>query len=53
MEAGKKRLSGDTERNASSSEVKDLKEENGQLKDLVAELSIQVRVLKKNLLGLE
>ena len=30
-----------------------LKEENGQLKDLVAELSIQVRVLKKNLLGLE
>ena len=53
MEAGKKRLSVDTERNASSSEVKDLKEENGQLKDLVAELSIQVRVLKKNLLGLE
>ena len=53
MEAGKKRLSGDTESNASTSEVKDLKEENGQLKDLVAELSIQVRVLKKNLLGLE
>jgi transposase len=53
MEAGKKRLSGDTERSASTSEVKDLKEENGQLKDLVAELSIQVRVLKKNLVGLE
>lgn len=47
MEAGKKRLSGDTERNASSSEVKDLKEENTELKDLVAELSIQVKVLKK------
>ena len=53
LEAGKKRLSGDTERSASTSEVKDLKEENGQLKDLVAELSIQVRVLKKNLVGLE
>ena len=53
MEAGKKRLSGDTERNASTSEVKNLQEENGQLKDLVAKLSIQVMVLKKNLLGLE
>jgi transposase len=53
LEAGKKRLSGDTERNASSSEVKDHKEENFQLKDLVAELSIQVRVLKKGLRGLE
>ena len=47
LEAGKKRLSGDTERSASTSEVKDLKEENMQLKDLVADLSIQVRLLKK------
>jgi transposase len=53
MEAGKKRLNGDTERNASSTEVKDLKEENADLKDLVAELSIQVKVLKKSLRGLE
>jgi len=53
MEAGKKRLSGDTERNASTSEVKDLQEENTELKDLVAELSIQVKVLKKSLRGLE
>src|SRR5271167_1787553 len=43
MEAGKKRLNGDTERNASTSEVKDLQEENTELKDLVAELSIQVK----------
>lgn len=53
LEAGKKRLSGDTERNASTSEVKDLQEENTELKDLVAELSIQVKVLKKSLRGLE
>ena len=53
MEAGKKRLSGDTERDANTSEVKDLKEENGDLKDLVAELSLQVRILKKSLRGLD
>ena len=53
LEAGRKRLSGDTERNASAPEVKELKEENAELKDLVAELSIQVRVLKKSLRGLE
>jgi transposase len=53
MEAGKKRLSGDTERNASTDDVKDLREENTELKDLVADLSIQVKVLKKSLRGLE
>ena len=53
MEAGKKRLSGDTERDANTSEVKELKEENGDLKDLVAELSLQVRILKKSLRGLD
>ena len=53
LEAGKKRLSGDTERAATNSDVKDLKEENRELKDLVAELSIQVKVLKKSLSGLE
>lgn len=51
LEAGKKRLSGDTERAATSSEVKDLREENRELKDLVADLSIEVKVLKKNLRG--
>jgi hypothetical protein len=45
MEAGRRRLSGDTESNAYTSEVKDLKEEHGQLEDLVAELSIREGVL--------
>jgi transposase len=45
MEAGKKRLSGDIKREATSSEVTDLKQENDQLKQLVAELSLKNRVL--------
>lgn len=49
LEAGKKRLNGDTMREASSSEVHMLKEENSDLKELVAELSLKVRDLKKNL----
>ncbi len=53
LEAGKKRLSGDTERNANTEEVKELREQNVDLKDLVAELSIEVKVLKKSLRGLE
>jgi len=53
MEAGKKCLNGDTERNATTDDVKELREENSELKDLVAELSIQVKVLKKSLRGLE
>lgn len=46
LEAGKKRLQGDTEREATSTEVVDLKKENDQLKQLVAELSLKNRVLK-------
>jgi transposase len=53
LEAGKKRLSGDITREATSSEVSDLKKENSQLKELVAELSLKNRVLKKSLHGLE
>lgn len=53
LEAGKKRLQGDTMREATGSEVVDLKKENDQLKQLVAELSLKNRVLKKNLNGLE
>ena len=53
LEAGKKRLLGDTVREASSSEVDGLKKENEQLKQLVAELSLKNRVLKKSLSGLE
>ncbi len=37
LEAGKKRLLGDTQREASSSEVLDLRKENARLKELVAE----------------
>jgi transposase len=53
LEAGKKRLQGDTVREATSSEVVDLRKENDQLKQLVAELSLKNRVLKKSLSGLE
>jgi transposase len=51
MEAGKKRLSGDTMREANTSEVQELKGENIDLKELVAELSLEVRKLKKNFDG--
>jgi len=53
LEAGKKRLSGDTAREANSSEVTDLRGENDQLKQLVAELSLKYRLAKKSLTGLE
>ena len=51
MEAGKARLSGNTKRQASSSEVDDLRQENEQLKQAVAELLLQNRVLKKSVVG--
>jgi transposase len=53
LEAGKKRLAGDTAREATSSEVGDLRSENDQLKQLVAELSLKNRLLKKSQIGLE
>jgi len=53
LEAGKKRLAGDTVREANSSEVTEFKRENEQLKQLVAELSLKNRVLKKSVTGLE
>ena len=53
LEAGKKRLLGDTQREATSTEVADIKQENDQLKQLVAELSLKNRVLKKSLHGME
>jgi len=53
LEAGKKRLSGDLQREATSTEVTDLKQEHDQLKQLVAELSLKNRVLKKSLHGME
>jgi transposase len=53
LEAGKKRLQGDTVREATSSEVISLRQENEQLKQLVAEVSLKNRLLKKSLTGLE
>ena len=47
MESGKKRLDGDTMREANTSEVRELKEENLELKEIVAELNLEVRRLKK------
>lgn len=53
LEAGKKRLEGDIVREATSSEVNLLRDENGQLKHLVADLFLKNRVLKKSLTGTE
>jgi transposase len=53
LESGKRQLDGDTIREASSNEVKELRDENDELKMLVAELSLRTRVLKKTLKGLE
>ena len=54
MEAGKDRLTRDTVRDATRAEVQDIKRENARLKQLVAELSLQVHVLKKTAIpGLE
>jgi len=53
IEAGKKRLNGDTVREASTDEVTELRKQNAQLKDAVADLTIENRVLKKSLSGLE
>jgi len=47
MEAGRERLTRDTARDATKGEVQDIKRENARLKQLVAELSLQVHVLKK------
>lgn len=53
MEAGKKRLHGDTLREAGSSEVAEIRKENAALKELVAELTLQVKILKKSISELE
>jgi len=48
LEAGKKRLEGDTVREATSDEVNQLRKENNQLKHIVADLFLKNRMLKKN-----
>jgi len=51
LEAGKKRLAGDTARQATSPEVKDLRQEATALKEAVADLTLENRLLKKSMLG--
>ena len=53
LEAGKQRLIGDTQREADNQEVQSMRTENEQLKQLVADLSLKNKVLKKSLLGRE
>jgi transposase len=51
LEAGKKRLAGDTAREATSDEVKGLRREAVELKEVVAELTLENRLLKKSMTG--
>lgn len=51
LEAGKKRLAGDTARQANTGEVKDLRREMRDMKELVAELSLENRLLKKSMIA--
>ena len=51
LEAGKKRLSGDTAREATSDEVKQLRREASDLKEALAETLLENRVLKKSMHG--
>ena len=49
LEAGKKRLAGDTVREATSDEVKGLRSEARQLKEALAEVTLENRLLKKSI----
>src|SRR6201993_1830762 len=51
LEAGKRRLAGDTARAATSDEVKDLRREARELKEVVAEQALELRLLKKSLIA--
>ncbi len=51
LEAGKKRLAGDTAREASTGEVKELRREARDLKEVVAEQTLEIRLLKKSMTG--
>ncbi len=51
LEAGKKRLSGDVTREATSDEVKELRAESAALKEALAEQVMENRLLKKSVLG--
>jgi len=51
LEAGKRRLAGDTAREATSGEVKTLRQEARVLKEVVAEQALELRLLKKSMIG--
>ena len=51
LDAGKRRLAGDTARAATSDEVKELRREAKALKEAVADLTLENRLLKKSLLA--
>lgn len=51
LEAGKKRLAGDTAREATSDEVKTLRAEARQLKEALAEVTLENRLLKKSVIA--
>lgn len=51
LESAKKRLAGDTARAATADEVEDLRREVGALKEVVADLVLENRLLKKSMSG--
>ena len=51
MEAGKRRLAGNTARSATSDEVKDIRHEARDLKECVADLTLEIRLLKKSMIA--
>ena len=51
LEAGKRRLAGDTSRAATTDEVKDLRREAVALKEVVAEQTLELRLLKKSMIA--
>ena len=51
MEAGKRQLAADTIRATTTEEVKDLRREARDLKEVVAEQTLELRLLKKSMLG--
>ncbi|SDQ73618.1 transposase [Pseudovibrio sp. Tun.PSC04-5.I4] len=51
MEAGKRRLAGDTARAARPNEVKDRRRQTRDLKEVVAEQTLELRLLKKSMIG--
>ena len=51
LEAGKKRLAGDTARSATTDEVKVLRRETRDLKEVVAEQALELRLLKKSMIA--